>query len=46
MVEIPRTITVILRVSGELFESGEITFKNSETQSVAEKVKEKIAEAS
>jgi hypothetical protein len=35
-----------LRARGELSDSREIAFRNSETQAVAEKVKEKAAEAS
>ena len=46
MVAIPRTIVVIFVCKGELSDSGEITFRNSETQVVIEKVKEMAAEAS
>ena len=35
-----------MHTRGEVSDSGEIAFRNSETQAVAEKVKEKAAEAS
>ena len=44
--QLPGRSQSYLRARGELSGSREITFRNSETQAVAEKVKEMVAEAS